>query len=495
MPEPKRADWSDKAGIGCLILFAMPFALVGVGSLVKLGIMLWRGEAPGMERLLTLGAMGLCSSLVGFGLLFGILYHAGAHLREQSKKREMPDQPWLWKGEWAAGRLTSTTRREMIFDWILAIFWNALTTVAVVSMVQQITRESWYLSFLILPFVLAGGWLLFRAVRSTMRFRRFGRSIFEMAVVPGIIGGRLLGLIFTRFPILPEHGFRLRLVCVNCVRTDSETTTEKVLWESEHRVLGDVTGPRGRPGIPVVFDIPDVCCSSDDSDPDNVTTWRLETTADIPGIDFHAAFEVPVFRTAVSEVRFEMPIRERLAAVAPPAPGPDTEGPRERLVRQGISIRTADAGGMEILLAAARHKRSVLVVSAVCACWTGVFVAVVSSANVVLILMFGFFEFVFLRLALIKWFRSARIRVGRDGVSIAWRSFGLTRTLEVSRDNIQGFEMVLGENVLGKGYYDIRVNRRSTRTTLTAVDEIEGRGDAEWLAGEIRRTAGVEQPL
>jgi hypothetical protein len=47
----------------------------------------------------------------------------------------------------------------------------------------------------------------------------------------------------------------------------------------------------------VEFQIPSDCEPSDERNPNDRTLWRLTASAKVPGIDYSATFEVPVFKT------------------------------------------------------------------------------------------------------------------------------------------------------------------------------------------------------
>jgi hypothetical protein len=60
-------------------------------------------------------------------------------------------------------------------------------------------------------FPIIGLWLIGWAVVSVMRWRKYGRSVFERASVPGVIGGRLEGEIRAPVKIEPGNVYRVKL--------------------------------------------------------------------------------------------------------------------------------------------------------------------------------------------------------------------------------------------------------------------------------------------
>src|SRR5262249_26932959 len=99
--------------------------------------------------------------------------------------------------------------------------------------------------------------------------------------------------------------------------------------------------------IPIAFAIPADARQCDDHDPNDRVLWRLEVSADVPGIDYASAFEVPVFRTAESATpRTES---EEVADRDPLAPA---------VYRQPATSRievTSNRRGTEIFYPAARN--------------------------------------------------------------------------------------------------------------------------------------------
>src|SRR6185503_2586845 len=80
---------------------------------------------------------------------------------------------------------------------------------------------------------------------------------------------------------------------------DDQTTTEHIRWQEEQRVRG--TAVRDYRGIgatiPVDFAIPADARGTDESMPRNTIIWRLSVSASLPGVDYAAAFDVPVYYT------------------------------------------------------------------------------------------------------------------------------------------------------------------------------------------------------
>lgn len=161
----------------------------------------------------------------------------------------------------------------------------------------------WLLLFMLFPAIglVLAGWAVF----CVLRWLKFGQSEFQMADVPGRIGGQLAGVVRTSAKVRPEDGFHLALRCVRRITTGSgkqRNTTERVLWEDQQTVMHELLEDEPDvSAIPVIFQVPADCQPSDDRDANDQTLWRLTASAKVPGIDYSATFEVPVFATARSD--------------------------------------------------------------------------------------------------------------------------------------------------------------------------------------------------
>ena len=122
-------------------------------------------------------------------------------------------------------------------------------------------------------FLIAGLALLVPAVRGASGVKRSGRSVFEMATVPGVIGGTLEGVIVTegRLRLREDQGIRLHLKCVVITTkkieefqdggwTTMSRTGSSLAWENDRVVNpAEVTRSGLETSIPVRMRIPASC--------------------------------------------------------------------------------------------------------------------------------------------------------------------------------------------------------------------------------------------
>jgi hypothetical protein len=170
-------------------------------------------------------------------------------------------------------------------------------------LLSEIVREPFLAIFFVFPVVGVG--FLVRAVRLTLRWRRFGASWFEMAPMPASPGGVCSGRILTRLE-RPRGGERLTVtITLMCLRREMSGSgknrgiRETTLWEEKHDVSSDRMAftPVGTE-IPVHIPVPADALESRANERTEGVFWFLLVEASLPGVDLHEDFEIPVHRAA-----------------------------------------------------------------------------------------------------------------------------------------------------------------------------------------------------
>ena len=253
-------------------------------------------------ELLSFEAMfGLVFGGVGGGMLVWSVYNRRQRQHAVVQRDRFPDEPWRCRTDWAEGRIRDDSMTGQLVAWALALLWNLISwAVAIAAYTGDQPLPAW-VHALTIGFPLIGLGLLSYAVALTLRHLRWGRSEFQLATVPGVIGGRLAGVIRLSRAINPPDGFLVALTHYQARHNETADGTEtylEPLWQIEKRITRPLRDEQGRGlAVPVEFWIP---FDQPPSDPDQGQSWRLEARAEVPGIDYHAEFEVPVFRTSDS---------------------------------------------------------------------------------------------------------------------------------------------------------------------------------------------------
>ena len=476
-------DRNEKIGIAILCLMGAAFAFFGLMAI----FLAWRSMATlsGQSLLWFPLLFGVVFSAIGFGLIYLALTGHKRLARQKQTQSLHPGEPWTWRADWAQGRANSAIRSSLPSVWIVAILWNLCVFPYVWLAFPTAFHRNPAGSLILLPFVAAGLFLLFRAVRTTMAVLEFGTTYFAMDSVPGVIGGKLKGSIQARFPHSPDHGFHLRLSCIHLERTgsgSSRNTWETILW-CDDADLGAgqfYAGPMGTT-IPVEFHIPRDVQPTDNTNLSNQIIWRLEAMADVPGLDYHDVFEVPVFRTAASSGEGESAAPElgEFANVAAQTRRPD---------RLTVVVRETDEG-TEFYFPPARNRSL--------AAWTTVFALIMCGftyvvahlgAPLIFPIVFGLFALAFVGFAAQSCMGTARLVIGAT-VKLQAGLLGGGKTREIALADVDGFDEKIQSQTLNGTvvpYYDIVLRLRNGQT-LTVGKMLSSKRETEWLVSEMRR--------
>ena len=236
---------------------------------------------------------------IGYGMLGATWYD---YRSEQSRRRlsaQFPDKPWKWRPEWNQRRIPAKNRSMLAIAVGIALFWNLLSVSAFAAAVIS-GEPNWWQTLLIGIFPAIGLTLATWAGKLWLRRMRWGESSLELAASPGVIGGPLAGFIRVPARIEPAGGFDLRLECIQQVEkvgSDGDPTTDsQTIWERENWITRELFDRSGdQTIIPVQFLVP---YSQPPSAAD--VEWRLTVAAKTTGVDYHAQFDVPVFKTDAS---------------------------------------------------------------------------------------------------------------------------------------------------------------------------------------------------
>ena len=166
---------------------------------------LQREFAPGM----LIGLLPLMFFFVGVGGLAWAFSGGGRQFRFMPASEGMA--PWLRRADWAAGRIVASAKPAMIGMWIFSGIWNLIALPFLTILMTGFAKSGDRLLLIGLIFPAIGFCLIIMAIRITARWKKFGESVFEMASVPGLIGGALQGTVRLSHIVRPPDGFKLKL--------------------------------------------------------------------------------------------------------------------------------------------------------------------------------------------------------------------------------------------------------------------------------------------
>jgi len=380
--------------------------------------------------------------------------------------------------------------------WGFAILWNLIAAPATLLGAAPAIRKGPGVAWVALVFPIAGAALLLWAVQLTLRFRRFGTSLFDMAGETAIIGGPLRGTI-TANNLPQDTTVKLTLACINRVVTgsgDHRSVSERIVWQDEQTVPPHalVPGPQG-PVVPVAFALPDGAPPSRDIDPRDRILWRLHATAVLPGVDYGGQFEVPVVGGGTGVDRRTGPGAAAVAHAPLSIPVP-AEAPA-RPETSCVVVEPLAEGGRSFTIPAGRAPGMAFGLGAFAAMFGAVPVGILSfmtaKASIFTVVplfmavVFAGFALLLAFLALVVGFLSTRVTAAPGGLVIACRLLGLSWTRTLASADIRELRLKVGMQAGMTPYYDLIVERASGgRATIGAM--LRDRREAEWLAGAIR---------
>jgi hypothetical protein len=281
--------------VGLISIFAIAFGGMGIGLLIQ---SLHRGDPQG-------AAFSLPFILIGAVALAALIFGTPALLKQGRLKALYPDQPWLWDSDWATGQIPDHAIAGVIGGWIIALVVSGMVIPATFGAMSKFARTHDPRLLVVWILMAVSFWLIFRAIRTSIRAATFGKSIFKLSTLPASPGGSLMGVVRVPKLLQPTGPVRLHLTCTEQRRSSGEDASPKVICyqDSQHVTLP----PSSKPGrdIPVHFSLPrDVPATSGTGR--TQIAWQLEVTAPCEEVDYSSRFKIPVFLTGQTAARDDL---------------------------------------------------------------------------------------------------------------------------------------------------------------------------------------------
>ena len=477
---------SSRVGSAFFTLFGLPFLAGGLWAAVMALRALAAPSFDGQTLFLqAIFAIAFCG--VGGGLIWWGRYSAGKAREIARLKAVHPESPWMWKPEWAVGRIVGSTKATMVFTWVFAVFWNLISVPLLFVVPREVLEKQNYLGLIGLLFPVVGVGLLYWAARATARWKKFGSSVFEMAAVPGVIGGRLGGTIQTNFVAAPQDGFNLKLTSLRRRRGrgKNSSTTERILWQEEQTISRERLRPAYRgTSIAVEFRIPYECDETNETNYYDQVIWRLEADAEVSGIDYKTQFEAPVFKTAESRPA-------KADEESAPGYGTAAATPFDS-TRSSIVVRPSTLGGTEYYFGAARNVAAAVSMTVFFFIWMGaVWLQLYLGAPLFFPIICGLLGAILLLFVIDLWFSSTRVVIESGMVKIKRTALGIGGTKRIPCSEISDVQIKIGmqqgqtATQSAKAYYDIKIHRKNGKK-VSAGRNLRDKSEAEWLAAEMK---------
>lgn len=452
---------------GCVAVFALPFFIAGI-NLLNLGV---RGGS-GALILLAIG-IGVTALSVSF---VALIWFGLRQMQAAAQRRHLnPMQPWLWRDDWAAQRVAEGTPRVRAALWIFALMWNAITIpMAVVASRRFVHTPMGAIFFL---FAAIGVVLLGAAAYAALRQRKFGRSICAIDRVPLQPGQTLRGQIEHRGAQVPESGYRLELACINRIITGggrSRSVSNQVLWQAEQTVSGALAAPSPEGmRVPFSFDLPADAPSTDLTKPHDAVLWQLTVTAELPGIDYKAEFELPVFTTAGEAAAHDVFRREEAAQ-------------RELSEVSRVTVTPLPSGGIELRVGPHRDGGAFATFFLFAAVWFGtIFLMWRLGAPAFIAGVFSLFGLLILVMAVDFFAGTSVVSAGAAGLRVRHAVLGVSRSKSVDSARIDAIASKVGGHFgTNRPYFDVEARLKDS-SSRTLARYFVNRGDADVFAAKL----------
>tara|TARA_B100000749_G_scaffold280896_1_gene280718 strand:- start:86585 stop:88159 length:1575 start_codon:yes stop_codon:yes gene_type:complete len=281
-------------------VFFSIFLMTGIASMVK-GM-----QKSGWNEPFIAGCIFVVFGLLGW--LF-VIYLKTRISEYDELKKKYPEQPWMWRPEWAKGQGESMTS---FMPWVYSVIAIALGGIS-----YPLMEKNWdkvmELSSPHVFVIMAPAMGIIFAVYSLvlwLRVRKYGKTVCRLRSLPGLVGGRFEADIYVEEKFYGREKVKARLVCAHQYSSGSgknRTTVRRELWSQEQEVRPQSANKGAI--FPIEFLIPSDCKPTDVVDGNDQIRWEVYIHADVEGLDYLEYFHVPVFTSDLQEE--EKVIQER----------------------------------------------------------------------------------------------------------------------------------------------------------------------------------------
>ncbi|HZQ17812.1 MAG TPA: HEAT repeat domain-containing protein [Terriglobales bacterium] len=498
----------SKAGAVLLFVFGLPF--FGFGLVFALAFLSFFPSLHKNGDPIAGAAFGFAFALIGLGLMIGAVFGYRKAKQDQATKDANPDSPWLWRSDWATGKALSQKRNTIFGWWIGTVISSMIILPIALSTVPGAVRNSDPKALIPLGLCVIPLILLIGALRASIRRERYGTTYFEFAALPFSPGKRVTGQIHLRLDTAAEHGIDLRLACVRTITTGSgkqQSTNSITLWQDQKNVSQGAlsVGPLGT-AIPVDFGVPQDAYETNHDNYRDQLAWVLYAKADVPGVDYSDAFEVPVFRSGASvqsfasqnfasdfaSSSFASSSTAAAAGTAPAFESNSTEVPAP--ANPKVMVSAAADGSTEFYFPPFRNRMQTLVLLLVTAGWTAlVYFLAHSKAPWFFAPAFGLFDLLLVYGCLQSVLGSTTVKVGHGKVTSLRKILGSGTPSEFGFGDIQSVlaAMSVQSSSGTTASYAVRLQTKEGNNKVLA-DGIADRQEAQWIVSQIEKLAGLK---
>jgi hypothetical protein len=401
------------------------------------------------------------------------------------------DAPWLARKDWACGTLyfNPGIDLDMWVPGLLGSIFLGISSAFLWALPGQIRERSLAPILLLLILGPLGIGLTLRTVRLLMRWIKYGGSRLRLETVPIPIGGVCRAELTLSRPIGVGQAVKCQLQCwmatvhemrslsASADETCSQDVNYQVKWQDEETVISDGSGT-----LQVAFAVPHDAPGTSAPNRQFWYFWQLKAEAPGGAVRYHAQFDLPVFKVAPSAAQ----VRDAKSVAAARQSRQEIYIPNPDLrVRMG----PAPQGGTEIIFPPMRSAAHALTQSVVLLVSLGLFIFAFGQLPILVALIWGMVNVLLFGWVVRIWLATERVVIDDDTVSF---TSGLFRVRQrMPRAEVSGIHVIAGPMTRR---YAIRIRGTGWRH-FDVGDGIAEQRDAEWLAAEMSRAAGIQPRL
>ncbi len=402
-------------------------------------------------------------------------------------------EPWQQRDDWSSGWIESTTggRVAVVLLWMFTLLWNVISWFAMIGTLRGTVTGSTEVAPI---FPAIGLGLIALAVYITLQHRKWGRSRLELLTRPGVIGGPLRCVLHASQALARAEALEVSIDCRGPEPGKAAIRLVKHLWHYEGRVLKTHFNVDEQLHAPLEFRIPYGLPESDPRSTGEDATWILSVRANVPGVNYAADFELPVFQTSES-----LPEEEGSRAEVPPMPPSSGSDAVPVLPDSKIRVRQYGLGGREVVFGMLRNPWIGLFSIVFTLIFCGIFALIFYAEGPLFVLaIFAIFILVFAKVSVDTFIMTTRVLAERGCIRIRHGPLGIGPMRTLYLHEIERIR-VLPQGQHGTGtYYQIRIEckvrepgERTWGRWVTAGSRIPTQAEAESLAQAMRKVIGT----
>jgi hypothetical protein len=228
------------------------------------------------------------------------------------RQRKYPDEPWMWREDWAKREIVYSDSKSAIVTLIASILLPLSTIKFVMSTLHKYGGLTYHGESLLIIIGLSVASLVSIGccIYFMLRWFRFGISKIHLETLPIPLGGEMKAILMTNFDARILNICEVDLSCASVQlrssgRRGAGSYEEVTLLWTQIKTLTaeDLVTEMGRTGIPIQFEIPASQSSTHIKGFSSAIVWILKVKLDLPGVDYKAEFVLPVFSDPNAQIK------------------------------------------------------------------------------------------------------------------------------------------------------------------------------------------------